>query len=361
MGFFDPFGGSSGSGGTIDPSGYATAAELTSEAEKRALADKELQTKIEENAESVSVLEESVEELQTNKANATDVYNKEETDSAITAKVSEIVADAPEEFDTLKEMSDWLMGHEESAAAMNTAIQQNTTDIANRYTKEESDANYLGKTATAAAATLDGVGGNIAEQFAEDTNALGIVKTTLGTECKNLLPVNCPTVTKNGVTLTPTEDGRININGVSTIATAVTAYSNLRTGATDINLQYDRFQLLPPGDYIISGSGYPNVKIQICGMTSEETSSLKVIEYATVNDKKITISDDYLYTWARLLLDNGVSQNYDNITIYPMIRRADITDGTYEPYKPSLQTQIDELKAQNTALEARIAALETTQ
>ena len=64
------------------------------------------------------------------KANADEVYSKDETDSAITAKVAEIVAGAPEEFDTLKEMSDWLTEHSDSAATMNTAIQTNTKAIA---------------------------------------------------------------------------------------------------------------------------------------------------------------------------------------------------------------------------------------
>ena len=56
-------------------------------------------------------------------------YTKEEADAAITAKVAEIVADAPEDFDTLKEMSDWISQHEDGAAAMNSAIRQNATDI----------------------------------------------------------------------------------------------------------------------------------------------------------------------------------------------------------------------------------------
>lgn len=64
------------------------------------------------------------------KANADNVYNKDETEAAITAKVAEIVAGAPEEFDTLKEMSDWLTEHSDSAAEMNTAIQTNTKAIA---------------------------------------------------------------------------------------------------------------------------------------------------------------------------------------------------------------------------------------
>lgn len=43
--------------------------------------------------------------------------------------VAQIVGDAPEAYDTLKEMSDWISSHSESAAAMNSAIQQNAADI----------------------------------------------------------------------------------------------------------------------------------------------------------------------------------------------------------------------------------------
>ena len=49
--------------------------------------------------------------------------------------IAEIIADAPEDFDTLKEISDWINSHEGSAAAMNSAIQQNTTAIAGKVDK----------------------------------------------------------------------------------------------------------------------------------------------------------------------------------------------------------------------------------
>lgn len=62
-------------------------------------------------------------------------YTKAETDYEITEKVAEIVADAPEDFDTLKEMSDWIAGHEDSAAAMNSQIQANTLAIAGKVDK----------------------------------------------------------------------------------------------------------------------------------------------------------------------------------------------------------------------------------
>ena len=48
----------------------------------------------------------------------------------VTAKIAEIVANAPEDLDTLKEIADWISTHEDSASAMNTAISTNTSDIA---------------------------------------------------------------------------------------------------------------------------------------------------------------------------------------------------------------------------------------
>ena len=44
--------------------------------------------------------------------------------------VAAIVAGAPSDFDTLKEISDWISSHADSAAAMNSAIQDNTAAIA---------------------------------------------------------------------------------------------------------------------------------------------------------------------------------------------------------------------------------------
>lgn len=49
---------------------------------------------------------------------------------AISAEeVAKIVADAPEAYNTLKELADWLASHETDAAGMNSAIQTNAADI----------------------------------------------------------------------------------------------------------------------------------------------------------------------------------------------------------------------------------------
>ena len=50
--------------------------------------------------------------------------------SAVTAKIAEVVADAPEDLDTLKEIADWISAHANDAAAMNTQITENKNNIA---------------------------------------------------------------------------------------------------------------------------------------------------------------------------------------------------------------------------------------
>ncbi len=47
----------------------------------------------------------------------------------ISTEISGIIADAPESFDTLKEISDWISTHEGSASAMNSSIVANTKAI----------------------------------------------------------------------------------------------------------------------------------------------------------------------------------------------------------------------------------------
>ena len=60
----------------------------------------------------------------------------------IITEIAKVVADAPEDLNTLKEMSDWIAGHENDASAMNSAIQKNKTDISTLQT-DKADASDL--------------------------------------------------------------------------------------------------------------------------------------------------------------------------------------------------------------------------
>ena len=55
--------------------------------------------------------------------------NKAATVQTVLNKIAEVVANAPESFNTLKEMSDWINAHSDSAASMNSDIQANATSI----------------------------------------------------------------------------------------------------------------------------------------------------------------------------------------------------------------------------------------
>ena len=318
MGFFDPFGGSGssgGSGGTIVPGNYATKAELTSEAEKRASADKELQTEIKANAESVPGLEKSVEELQTSKANADDVYNKEEADSAITAKVSEIVAGAPEDFNTLKEMSDWLTEHEDSAAAMNTAIQTNTKTIADNATAIE---------------------GNTAD-IKQNKNDIAVNRSTLGTQCKNIINNNRTSGTSGGLTITVNEDKSVTFNGTATENVYYWVYG---TGVSTSNQKK-----LPKGTYVLTGcpkDGTQETYSLAIGYRQSPTSE-RYAGYDIGNGYKLNMNSDT--GSVDILIQIRTGTIVDNLTFYPMLRPADITDNTYEAYIPSVAEQFATVKS----------------
>lgn len=59
----------------------------------------------------------------------------------VTTKISELVANAPEDLDTLKEIADWISAHADSASAMNTQITANRDEISSLKTTVAGKAN----------------------------------------------------------------------------------------------------------------------------------------------------------------------------------------------------------------------------
>ena len=78
--------------------------------------------------------------------------------NTVTLKIAEVVAGADTDFDTLKEISDWIKTHADSASSMNTQIQQNKTDIAtlntnlNNYSLKNHTHNYAGSSSAGGSA-----------------------------------------------------------------------------------------------------------------------------------------------------------------------------------------------------------------
>ena len=260
----------------------------------------------------------------------------EEVEKIVTDKVAEIVADAPEDFDTLKELSDWIYTHEESAAAMNTAIQTNTnsiesllTDVNKKansddvYDKTTADSRFLGIDATADKAVADENGSNISETFSTMKNDIAINRTTLGYQRKNLLKNNAVTKTVSGVTFTINDDKSITVNGTATAQISFIINDKVGLGI---------------GNYILTGcpSGgswntfYLTAYASSAWLSAPDFGSGCKIENKTVTQVVISIA-------------NGYTAN--NLTFKPMLRDADIIDSTYEPYKESVDERLIENKS----------------
>lgn len=265
----------------------------------------------------------------------------EEVEKIVTDKVAKIVADAPEDFDTLKELSDWIYTHEESAAAMNTAIQTNAnsiesllTDVNKKansddvYDKATADSRFLGIDATADKAVADENGSNISETFSDVKNDIAINRTTLGTQCKNFFnpnAVNWYQPTKTSIA----KDGTI---------TSTTTSDSRNWGYE--NAEY--FLTLSAGKYIVStvtetidntASSFMNIR----GYNESDTQLFNIYPNA-IGTK--TISFTLTETATIAIMFKLFTQ-----TCKIMIRDADILDDTYEPYKESVDERLIQNKS----------------
>ena len=106
--------------GNVITDTYATKELIANETSERKTADEALQTQITANKNAIDTL------------NGTGTGSVKKT---VTDEIAKVVANAPEDFDTLKEISDWIDTHEDSASAMNTQIQANKNDIASLKTE----------------------------------------------------------------------------------------------------------------------------------------------------------------------------------------------------------------------------------
>ena len=269
----------------------------------------------------------------------------EEVEKIVTDKVAEIVADAPEDFNTLKEISDWIYTHEDSAAAMNTAIQKNansienlTTEIINKadsanvYDKATADSRFLGIDATADKAVADENGSNISETFSTMKNDIVLNRTTLGTQCKNLLK---PTSSKTraGITYTVNQDGSVALTGTSTTGSSYNYFS------IPVTLQ--------PGKYKVNGmpetSSNTTYRVDLRANESGGTAyGYGAKEFEVEFAETTTV-------YYMIRIDGSYKEELNGITFYPMIRYADITDDTYEPYKENVDERLIKNKS-NTAI-----------
>lgn len=134
---------------------------------------------------------------------------------------------------------------------------------------------------------------------------------------KNLLQNTATTQTVNGVTFTVNNDKSITCNGTATGTTAITINTIFSINSTKIS-----------GCPI--GGSWSSFELDLLNIN---TNNVDVID--TGNGAVIQNENSYR---VRIRIAAGYTCN--NLTFYPMIRKADIEDDTYEPYIENTEVDV---------------------
>lgn len=282
---------------------------------------------------------------------------------AVSDGIAEVVAGAPGDFDTLKEMSDWISGHENDASAMNSAIKDNKNAITTLQTDKAdkteiptvptnvseftNDAGYLTEHQDISNLVVkeEGKGLSSNDYTSEEKTKLGSIGTSQGRNLISYPYYNGTSFESNGVTYTVNEvDGTITVNGTATKESDFRLISPYDTS--------DRKTLELGQTYTLSdGVNQPNS----IGYQAPVYFQFVRID-TTKNDFNYGISTNYgNMTWTasdanllqygiRVVVREGVTA--DNVVLKPMLEIGNIAH-MYEPTTISnttLRKKVDSFK-----------------
>lgn len=269
---------------------------------------------------------------------------------AVSDGIAKVVAGAPEDFDTLKEMSDWISTHETSASAMNSAIKDNKSAITalqiGKADKTEipivptnvseftNDAGYLTEHQDISNLVIkeEGKGLSSNDYTSEEKTKLGGVGTSQG---RNLIPYPLTDRTTNGITYTVQSDGSVLANG--TASAENNAYYNFAYKTLKLN----------DTSYTLSCEGLPK---SVYVYVYDETIGKAVANVSDTPVTKIFVGDS-THTYS-LSINVGKGTPVSDLAIKPILEMGTIAHA-YEPISESnvnLKKEIDKtstLQGQN--------------
>lgn len=148
----------------------------------------------------------------------------------------------------------------------------------------------------------------------------GAVCRAIGIDFKNLLPNNAVSITTKGITFTVNSDGSVIANGTCT--QNVDFYYS---GSADSLIPLGNIQ---NGD-ILNGctGGSANTYSIVAGNLSSG--------YGTCTDGDVALTN--IESGIRVVIRVKQGATLNNVVFKPMIRKADVTDATYEPYHASVK------------------------
>ena len=168
-------------------------------------------------------------------------------------------------------------------------------------------------------------------KLSECRNDTALNLSTLGYTSKNLLKTTAASLIKNGITFTVNADGSVTANGTATAKTDFVSF----VGAPAEAMYYAKLKL----------SGCPlNGSAETYRMFIQDlTSGYVNLGVDTGNGASVTINRSVTQIRCFITIYEGYTA--ENLTFYPMLRYEDIADGTYEPYKPSVEERLATLES----------------
>lgn len=170
--------------------------------------------------------------------------------------------------------------------------------------------------------------GNLLAITEQQGSDIATVISALGYTKKNLLKNTAKSTTMNGVTFKVNSDGSVTANGTASATASLVVHAKAQ---------------LKKGNYIMSG----------CPNGGSESETYRATVDIWENDiyvktclnsgaeKIFSVGDGATVTYYLMIFAGYTAEN---LTFYPMIRYADITDDTWEPYVDDVDTRLDLLE-----------------
>lgn len=146
----------------------------------------------------------------------------------------------------------------------------------------------------------------------------------------NLLPYPYyqTTRTDSGLTYTDNGNGTITINGTNEATGSAKAFV-MRSRANE------DFTLLP-GTYILSG-GISATQRVIINYEPDGSSSAVTLAASSGGDVEFTVTEEISQYPLQVGIYSSSGTTYNNVTIYPMIRKSNVTDDTWVEYSNGIE------------------------
>lgn len=248
---------------------------------------------------------------------------QEAASEAVAARdeVMNTLTPATELLDGVNAAAEVILAQQESAAAAaaraEAAIEQVTAGE-QRVNETVAQAAQSAEAAAASADRAENAASSVEDAIEVSTTA-ELLKDTIGYTYKNLLKNTATSQTIYGVTLIVNDDGSVTGNGT----------------ATD-NIDFELCQLADYGtteSYILSGCPNGGSVSTYALMARKSDNTNMAVD---VGSGVEFVPTEALFVIIRIA--SGTTMN--NVTFYPMLRRAEITDATYEPYYNTVDARL---------------------